>query len=197
MEAKDLANDTFFYEKLKASIPKLKDGEKDDVEVIKNVKSPESFADDDDDGKSDEENEENDEEEESDEESDESSESDGEEKNQGEKSSLISDEPVPKKDIEFVQDPDKTLKEVEKAFQNNNKYIENQQERANNGDDGDDSTEEEYKEKKPIFKTKHFSKDFQSAGELLKEVHSLIDKKKSEPDSGNHHWKLEYQNPTV
>lgn len=180
LEAKDLANDTFFYEKLKASIPKLKEGEKDDVELIKNNKSGESDTDD-----------ESDEEDDGSSELDESNASD-ESDGDDEKSSLTMSEPDKSKEIEFVQNPDRTLKEVEKAFQNNNRYIEKEQEEANN-DDGS----EEPKLKKPIFKTKHFSRDFESAGDLLREVHTLVKKKKTEPEDGNHYWKIEYQNPTV
>lgn len=182
LEAKDLANDTFFYEKLKASIPKLKEGEKDDVELIKNNKSVESVTDD-----------ESDEQDDESEESDVSDESEGNDEKDDEKSSLVMDEPDTSKDIEFVQNPDRGLKDVEKAFHNNNRYIEKEQEDANGDVDGS----EEHKMKKPIFKTNHFSRDFDSAGDLLREVHSLVKKKKAEPEDGNHYWKIEYQNPTV
>lgn len=192
MEAKDLANDTFFYEKLKASIPQLKDGEKDDVELIKNNNPEESLSDDESDEAD--EADETDESDEADEpnESDESGgsdESDGIEQND-EKSSLTKGKPDTTKDIEFVQTPDRVLKEVEKAFHNNNRYIEKEHE---DDDDGSD----EQKMKKPMFKTKHFSKDFESTGDLLKEVHTIVKKKKTDPDDGNHYWKVEYQNPTV
>lgn len=194
LEAKDLANDTFFYEKLKASIPKLKDGEKDDVELLKNGKPKESLTDDDsdDDGEDDDTDESDDEDESS--ESDEASvESEGnDEKDESDKSLQSKERPATNKNVEFIQNPNKALKEVEKAFQNNNKYIEEKQRQADDEDDGDES-----EEKKPVFKTKHFSRDFESTGDLLREVHSLVNKKKSEPENENGYWKIEYQNPTV
>lgn len=194
LEAKDLANDTFFYEKLKASIPKLKEGEKDDVELIKNNKAGESLTDDESDesDKSDESDGADESDESNDE--DESDESDGNEEKDSEsdKSSLTAEEPNTNKDIEFVQNPDRVLKEVEKAFHNNNRYIEKQQDEANN-DDGS----EEQKIKKPMLKTNHFEREFDSTGDLLREVHTLVEKKKTEPDDGNHYWKIEYENPIV
>lgn len=190
MEAKDLANDTFFYEKLKASIPKLKDGEKDDVEVLKN-ESNESLTDDESDN--DDDADDSDDEDDETDESDESSyESDGNEKrDDNDKSSLTKQRPTSNKNVEFIQNPNRALKEVEKAFHNNNKYIEEKQKQAN--DDDSDGSEED----KPVFKTKHFSRDFESTGDLLREVHSLVNKKKTEPDNSNGYWKIEYQNPTV
>ncbi|XP_037052023.1 nonsense-mediated mRNA decay protein 2-like [Bradysia coprophila] len=200
LEAKDLANDTFFYEKLKASIPKLKDGERDDVELLKNGKPKESLTDDDsdddgDDGDDADESEETDEDDESSESDESSVESDGNEENdETDKSSQTKEQPAPKnKNVEFIQNPNRALKEVEKAFHNNNKYIEEKQRQADE-DDGDDESAEE---KKPVFKTKHFSKDFESAGDLLREVHTLVNKKKTEPDDSNGYWKIEYQNPIV
>lgn len=195
LEAKDLANDTFFYEKLKASIPKLKEGEKDDVELIKNNKPGETLTDDDESDELEEstESDEADEEDQSDDSDETSNESGGSEgKDDSDKSSFTIEESDKKKDIEFVQNPDRVLKEVEKAFQNNNRYIEKQQEEA----DGEHSSVE-IKMKKPMFKTKHFSRDFDSTGDLLKEVHTLVAKKKTEPDNGNHYWKIEYENPIL
>lgn len=196
LEAKDLANDTFFYEKLRASIPKLKEGEKDDVELIKNNKRGESLTDDDTDESdgSDESDGANANESSESDESDESDESSGNEESDSEndKSSLTKEEPDSNKDIEFVQNPDRVLKEVEKAFHNNNRYIEKQQEAAD-----DDDGSEERNMKKPMLKTKHFERDFDSTGDLLREVHSLVKKKKTESDDGNHYWKIEYENPTV
>lgn len=191
LEAKDLANDTFFYEKLKASIPKLKEGEKDDVEIIKNNNSgQESLTNDESDESGDESDDESDESETTNasEESDENEEE--KEKDESDKSSFKVEHP---KDIEFVQNPDRILKEVEKAYNNNNRYIEEESEA---GDDYSEESEEE-KTKKPKYKTNKFSRDFGSTSDLLKEVHTIVEKKKTEPDDGNHYWKIEYQNPTV